>query len=481
MKKENIETYLSDASNYHGSAEAVYSPKNVFEIRGIIKKYSDKNISVTCQGARTGLTGSGVPDSGVVISSENLNKISFDEKTEKVICGPGVIHKDLDDFLINYNRFLPPNPTETLSMIGGNVGTNASGSRTYKYGAMRNWVSALSVVLPSGEILRLNRNDNSQNSKERQIFLRSENNMEYLVDVSEIGMPNIKHAAGYFLKKDMHAIDLFIGSEGTLGFIYEIELETLPLPESILGLLIFFDRKEGMLDFVENLQSNKSLIKGGPRLIEYFGKNALDTLRGFYPQIPNKSVGAIWIEEELGEGEGEDEFNNLEQWMGLISKYSELSDETWTAQNEKEHRFFAEFRHKLPEEIYENLAGKNKQKIGTDCAVSRDKFRDYYHWLYKKLDEINMSYLVFGHIGNSHVHANLFYENDEQMKKAKTFYQKLVTETLRLGGTVSAEHGIGKIKKEYLKQMFGEKNLEIMKNIKKTFDPKNIFGRGNMF
>jgi D-lactate dehydrogenase (cytochrome) len=478
MKSENIETYLSDASNYLGNAEGVYSPKNVSEIQQIIKKCSDENILVTCQGARTGLTGSGIPEGGVVISSENLNKINFDEKTKKVICGAGVIHKDLDDFLSERGFFLPPNPTETLSMISGNVGTNASGSRTYKYGAIRNWVSALSLVLPSGEVLRLKRDDDSQKSVNGKINLKSDGGEEYEINVAGIGMPEIKHAAGYYLKKDMHAIDLFIGAEGTLGFIFEIELETWPLPSGVIGLIIFFSSSGGMLDFVESLQNGKDL---SPRLIEYFGKNALGLLNKFYPQIPENSVGAIWVEEEISETGGEHNDKILEKWMELIENHSGLPNQTWMAQNEKEHRFFAEFRHKLPEEIYENLVGKNRQKIGTDCAVPRDKFRDYFHWLFSKLEEINMPYLVFGHIGNSHLHANLFYENDEQMKKAQSFYQELVTETIRVGGTVSAEHGIGKIKKEYLKQMFGQKNLEIMKNIKKIFDPQNIFGRGNLF
>ncbi len=479
MKSENIETYLSDASNYTGKAEGVYSPNNLSQLQDIIIKCAIENTPVTCQGARTGLTGSGVPDLGVVISSENLNKISFDGKTKKVNCASGVIHRDLDMFLGNKGRFFPPNPTETFSTIGGNIGTNASGSRTYKYGAMRNWVSALSIVLPNGEILRLNRRDASQKSKNGQIILRSGARASYKINVSDIGMPKLKHAAGYFLREEMHAIDLFIGAEGTLGFIYETELDTLALPSEVIGLIIFFDEKNAMLDFVESLQKGKSNECPDPRLIEYFGENALGILRDFYPQIPKNSVGAIWTEEEVGKGDDLDEI--LERWMELISEHSGLKDETWTALDEKEHRFFAEFRHKLPEEVYENLANSSMQKIGTDAAVPRDKFRDYYRWLYKKLNEMNMPYLVFGHIGNSHLHANVFSENDEQMRRAKEFYSELITQTIGLGGTVSAEHGIGKIKKEYLLEMFGEESVEIMKKIKLIFDPENIFGRGNLF
>lgn len=482
-KIDEIENYLTDASNYKSKADKVYIPKDKNELKNLIKQLFNNDIPFTISGARTGLTGSACPDTGVIISLEEFDKINinYNEKIARVGCG--VIHNNLDKELDKLNLFFPPNPTETNSSIGGNLGTNASGSRTFKYGATRNWVKSIKMLIANGEEVHIERNQ-VKTSNNKFTFSTIEGN-RYELNIDDIGMPNIKHAAGYYIKKDMDLIDLFIGMEGTLGIIYEAELIVLEKPENILGLIIFFDSKTSMMDFVNEIRrisiknNNQSIINNddiSARLIEYFDRGSLDLLRNKYSQIKTDVECAIWVEQEYI-------FDNedliLEKWYSKIEEYSVSPDDTWTALNEKEHQEFHDFRHELPIQVYEHLSFKN-EKIGTDTAVGINNFDEYYNYLYDKLDSLGLPYLVFGHIGNCHLHANIFYNTSEEMQKAKAFYFEIIKETLRLNGTVSAEHGIGKMKKIYLEEMF-KNNINLMKDIKKILDPKNLLGRGNLF
>lgn len=474
--KSTFENYLKDASNYSGDCDKLILVENKDEIISIFKDANLSNTKITIQGSRTGLTGSAVSENGILISSELLNHCNIDFDNKFAWVGPGLKYFELNDQVKKYNLFFPPNPTETTSSIGGNIATNASGSRTFKYGATREWVEEIKIILPNGDDLHIKRGST-----------KVENNiikfLNYEIEFEDIFMPEIKHAAGYYLKNGMDLIDLFIGSEGTLGFIYDVKLKLLDIPNELIGLIIFFKNKDEMLSFVSEVR-NVSIInfnKTGEisaRLIEYFDKNSLNILKNHYPQIPVNVHSAIWIEQEVENSTNIDDY--LEKWLNLIEKHSSLFEETWTALTDSEHIEFAKFRHKLPEEVYENLANKNIQKIGTDTAVESSIFNDYYDYLYNELDLLELDYIVFGHIGNSHLHANIFYQNTDEMKKAKEFYKRLINYTVNLKGTVSAEHGIGKIKKEYLEIMYKNK-INVMKNIRKLIDKNLILGEGNLF
>lgn len=472
--KSTFENYLKDASNYYGDCEKLILVENKDEIIDIFKQANIENTKITIQGSRTGLTGSAISDNGILISTELLNHCNIDINNKTVWVGPGLKYFELNDILKEQKLFFPPNPTETTSSIGGNIATNASGSRTFKYGATRDWVMELKIILASGEDLHIKRGE----------YIVKNNRIkfsDYNIHFDDVFMPEIKHAAGYYLKNGMDLIDLFIGSEGTLGFIYDAKLRLLDIANELIGLIVFFRDKTELFDFLEETRdlSIKNFELDGEisaRLIEYFDENSLKILRNHYPQLPDSIHSAIWIEQEV-----ESNIDNyLEKWFELIEKNCSLANHTWTALTDNEHIEFAKFRHKLPEEVYENLANKNIQKIGTDTAVESKYFKDYYDFLYKELDSLKLDYIVFGHIGNSHLHANVFYQNENELRKAKEFYKKLIKYTVGLQGTVSAEHGIGKIKKEYLELMYGSK-LNEMKKIKKSFDKNIILGYGNLF
>ena len=483
---DTLETYLSDASNLKGVSNQVIIPENKDELKQIIIQLFNSDKSFVISGAGTGLTGGKVPNNDVILSIEKLNEILEINGDKKFVrAQAGVTLLQLEEELNKHNLFLPPNPTEKNSSLGGNVANNSSGSRSFKYGSIRNFVRELSVILPNGKELKLKRGKNFAN-KNNMTLLTCENS-KINIDFAEIIPPDTKHAGGYFLRSNMDVIDIFIGSEGTLGVIDEITLSVNDKPDKVLGLLIFFDSEKKLLDFTDSIRqksiinNNRSIQKNNgiaARLIEFFDENSLELLREKYPQIPQDSKGAIWIEQEYIEN---NENEMLEKWFEVISIFSALADSTWVATNDNQHKNFRDFRHQLPLQVNEIIVRNRMRKIGTDTAVPTKNFRVYYYYVKEMLIETQLDYVIFGHIGNCHLHANLFPKNELEMNKALEFYQLIMQKAIKLGGTISAEHGIGKIKKKYLQEMIGEKGIESMKKIKNALDPKNLLGRGNLF
>jgi len=417
---------------------------------------------------------------------EKLNRIiQINTKDRTAILEPGVIITDFQNELKEKGFFYAPNPTETNSMIGGNISTAASGARTFKYGTTRDFVKRLKIILSNGHLLELKRGEIFE--KDAVILLFDNKKTPYKIPVEDIDMPNVKHAAGYYLKNGMDAIDLFIGSEGTLGVIAEIEVGILKIPEKVLGLIAFFNDENKMLGFVDEVRE-KSIVNNkkdyltnqhiSARLIEYFDNKSLDLLRNKFPQIPVNSAGAIWIEQEYA---SVNEDLILTNWYELINQYSSLADFTWSAMNENEHKKLSEFRHELPLQVYELITKYNSIKIGTDSAVPSKYLKEYYRYIKEQLNNSGITYFLWGHIGNSHFHANLLSKDEVELVKAKEIYKNCIGKALEYGGTVSAEHGIGKLKKEYLLQMYGNEKIEIMRRIKLSLDPENILGYGNLF
>ncbi len=245
---DEIQNFIVDASNTKGYCDAVYFPENKKEIIEILKKANTEKTSVTVSGNHTGLTGAGVPRGGIVISTEKLNKIlEINTDDNFALLQPGVI---LADFLVelkSQNLLYPPDPTEDNCFIGGTVATNASGAKTFKYGPTRNYIDELEIVLADGEVLVLKRSQNIANNY--NLKLKTESGKEILLDLPDFEMPDTKNASGYFCKKNMDAIDLFIGSEGTLGIISKIKVRLLPAPEKLLSCVVFFDSENDALGF----------------------------------------------------------------------------------------------------------------------------------------------------------------------------------------------------------------------------------------
>lgn len=483
-KQDELQNYLTDASNYKGSCEAVYIPQNKEELRKILKEANELKTKVTIAGAGTGLTGARVPEEGIVISTEKLNQIiEINTENNYVIVEPGVYLSHLLDELKKVNRFYPPDPTEKNCFIGGTVATNASGAKTFKYGATRNFILELEIILSDGDEIYIKRGEVFANGN--KLILTTKSGKEISIDLPEINLPVTKNASGYFIKPKMDAIDLFIGSEGTLGVFTKIKLKILPYPERIISMVAFFKDEIDAINFVGRTRDisfqtrAKNLSDEIDALaLEFFDGNSLKFLSFDFPNIPPKSNAAVWFEQEANLST-EDKL--IEKWFSLISEYNVDEEKIWFATNESERKQIEEFRHAISWKVNEYITRNNFRKLGTDVAVPDNEMKNFYHFLTNLMSTSNIDFVLYGHLGNSHFHLNILPKNENEFLSGKELYRKICLKAIEFKGTVSAEHGIGKIKTEYLLDMFGKEIVEQMKAIKKKLDPNYILGVGNIF
>jgi D-lactate dehydrogenase (cytochrome) len=484
---DQLTNYLTDASNMPGGyAEKLFIPESAEEIAEILREANEKKIPVTISGARTGTVGGAIPFGGYVVSLERLNKIAkIDKDTKTVIAGAGVILRDLQKAVEAEGLFYPPDPTEWSCQVGGTVATNASGSRSFKYGATRNYVNALKVALASGDILNLRRGETVADEN-GVLELRTEQGNVVTAKRPTYKRPHVrKNVSGYFNHKPLDAVDLFIGSEGTLGVIAETELSLLPMPEGFFSGIVFFENESDLLAFVTDARevsfaNRRSQIGNSfdASLLEYFDKNALDFIRERFPEVPGNMQGAIFFEQETT---AETEDILFEQWNELLEKHNADVDRSWFTTTDQDREKMREFRHALPVTVNERIARYDRKKVGTDMAVPDEKFPAFLKFYKDTLNASGLDYVIFGHIGDCHLHANLLPKDETEAEKARHIYGRCVAQAIMLGGTVSAEHGIGKLKRKYLDAMMGERYLNEMAELKRAFDANGILGRGNMF
>jgi D-lactate dehydrogenase (cytochrome) len=422
----------------------------------------------------------------------------------------------LQRFVESENLFYPPDPTERSCFLGGTVATNASGARTFKYGPTRNYVRRLKIALASGDLIDLRRGEPRADPR-GQIEIPLSSGRLLKAQLPTYRMPHTrKHASGYYVAPEMDVLDLFIGSEGTLGVITEVEVVLLPKPEGLLSGIVFFNFEEQLLAFVREARSlslakrrsrdgevsrlgtfiEKALevsareVNGqrdpddqssqliDARALEYFDDESLKFLRQKYETVPVEALGAIFFEQETTPAT---EDSLMTDWLSLLEKHHALTDRSWFATNEQDQAKLREFRHALPVLMNEWFARHNQRKVSTDMSVPDEAFAEMLRFYKSTLRASELRYTIFGHIGDNHVHVNILPQNDDEAAKARDIYLRFVKRAVEVGGTISAEHGIGKLKREYLRLMYGEEHLREMAALKRAFDPAGILGRGNIF
>lgn len=394
---------------------------------------------ITIAGGWTGLTGGSVPLDGWLVS---LNKFcNIQVGSGRVIAGAGVSLKELQT-ACGPRQFYAPDPTENTATIGGTIATNASGSRSFRYGSTRAHVLALKVAFIDGQVRTFHRGEAID------------------FDVAALPIPNTtKYTAGYPLRPGMDWIDLLVGSEGTLGIVIEAELRLLPTPEELLAGVVFFRNDAEALEAVQAWRSIPSL-----RMLEYFDRNSLRLLRTRYSEVPEQAGTALLIEQE-----GPD----------LDALEDRITGDSWFALSDTDRERFRQFRHALPEMVNEIMRRRGFLKLGSDYAVPLDRNREmlaFYHDRLKGFD-----YVIFGHIGDAHPHVNLLPGTPEQFDAGKEIMLEFAREGVRLGGTVSAEHGLGKRKAHLLGIQYTTDPIDAMRAVKRRLDPQWLIGRGNLF
>lgn len=487
---DEIQDYLADASYMKGGhAGRVTFPESDEEVATILRQANQDQTPVTVSGAGTGTVGGRVPFGGIVLATDKLNRMTLTGK--RCVAEAGVRLLDLQSAVDAQTLFYPPDPTERSCFLGGTIATNASGARTFKYGPTRNYVERLKVVLASGEIFDLRRGELFADPDGKVALpLSSGNSLE--AQLPTYVMPQVrKHASGYFVAPDMDVIDLFIGSEGTLGVIIEAELKLLPKPVGLLGGVVFFGDEENLLAFVRearerslaNRVRSPTVREGSSngidaRALEYFDEESLRFLRQKYESVPDNAAGAIFFEQETTPAT---EDHLMKDWLDLLEQHQALANESWFATNEADQAKLREFRHALPVLMNEWFARYNQRKVSTDMSVPDDAFAGMLRFYQEALSGGDLRYTIFGHIGDNHVHVNILPRDDEEAKRAWETYRSFIRRAVELGGTISAEHGIGKLKRDYLAVLYGENHLREMAALKRAFDPNGILGRGNMF
>jgi FAD/FMN-containing dehydrogenase len=449
-----IEPYLDDASGYRGEADQVFLPSDLNELREIVKAATARRIPLTVSGAGTGLTGARVPHGGWVVSLDRFRSIEI--MPGRARCGAAVTLDQLQEAAAPMKQFFGPNPTESAASVGGVIATNAGGARSFHYGSVRRHVLALEVTFMDGETRTFRRGD-------RVDF-----------PITPIRIPaTTKHSAGYFLKPDVEWVDLLAGSEGTLGIVTAAELQLFPEPTAILSGVVFFPLEEEALDAVDAWRPVPEL-----RLLEFVDGSSLDLIRERYPDIPAAAKAALLIEQNLKSQDDEE----VDAWAQRLHRQHALGEQSWFGFSAADRERFREFRHTLPVLTLEIVRRNGFPKAGTDYAVPIGRHREL-HAYYKQRCEavIPGQYWIYGHVGDANNHVHLFPASPEQVQKVEALMYEFAQKVVALGGTVAAEHGVGKSKTYLLKLMYSEAELEAMKAVKRKLDPRWLLGRGNIF
>ena len=422
--------YGYDNSKMHVLPECVLFVQNKFQIKDIVDYCYEKNISITTRGRGTGNTGGSVPiENSIVLSMEKMQKIiKVDLDNRLAIVEPGVINKTLQNTLEKYNFFWGPDPSsQEYSTIGGNIANNSAGPRAIKYGTPRDNILGLEFISGTGEI----------------------------------------HKTGVKTSKGVVGLDLtriFTGSEGILGILTEATLKILPKNNSIKTIEITFESTSDATNMIINLMTQPIT----PYKLEFIDEESIKLINNMKKDHYNKeSKSAILLELD-----GEEEYIEIisKKIINTIKKnnYKNLT----IANNKDEIESLWSARKSLSPALREI----GSYKINEDIAVPISNLTNLLNNLKIISKKYNIKIVNFGHAGNGNIHVNLLFDskNEKNSTNSKKCLEEIFDLTIKLDGTISGEHGIGIIKKKYIEKEIQNETLNLMKNIKKQFDPKNI-------
>lgn len=402
------------------------------QVSKIMKLAWERVIPVTVRGSGTGLVGAAVPVcGGILLETTKMNKIiELDSDNLTVTVQPGVLLMELAAFVEENDFMYPPDPGEKSATIGGNISTNAGGMRAVKYGVTRDYVRALTVVMPNGEIVKL-------------------------------GAKVAKNSSGYSLK------DLVVGSEGTLCIITEAVLDIIPLPKISLSLLVPFEDMKTAIEAVPKIFRSKVT----PTAIEYMSRDTIlfaeDYLGKKFPDKKNDAYILLTFDGNT-EAQVNEDMNTVAELcleIGAVDAYivdtEERKKAVWSARGA----------------FLEAIKASTSEMDECDVVVPVNKVDEFIRFTHRLAEEMGVRIPSFGHAGDGNLHIYICKDelsSDEWEKVLNETFDKMYQKAEELGGLVSGEHGIGFAKKGYLKKQLGDFPIEIMQGIKKVFDEKNI-------
>ena len=510
--------FLFDESRTMGRADYIAFPSNEAEMAEVIRWCAERRIQLTAQGALTGLAGGASPAGGLILNLQRMNRILGIFRTEDgVFClrvQPGLRLTQLrralllkaldvsgwDEVSLETLRdiragqlFFPPDPTEPTASLGGMASCNACGARSVLYGCTRAHIRGLRVVLADGRTAELVRGRDRASG--RDVCLPLTDGSFFRTELPDFETPPIKDA-GFFLRRNMDLVDLFIGSQGTLGIISELQLELMPAPGHLWGMTAFFPDDECALAYVRALKGRPD--RGVPSFdrkassIEFFDRNALQmvmrqkTVTPAFrrlPDIPDDGRCAVYA--EFCGSDPAEMIPALRSLSGLLEAVGGDPRSTWVARDALELEQLLFFRHSVPETI-DLIVEENRKNepsitiLSTDMAVDDDHFDELYHIYRHDLSVSGLPWVIFGHIGENHVHPNILARNRQEYERGHAIFEKWARDVHRMGGSISAEHGAGKIKRKLALIMYGPDRMRMLNRLKHSFDPEGLLGPGNI-
>ena len=436
-KKEDLLCYAYDATARTYLPDAVIFPENSKEISEVLQLANSDRFFVIPRGAGTGMTGGSLPvEGGVVMVMSRLNRILEIDKDNLIArVEPGVITGRFHKAVEKENLFYPPDPSSSdFSTLGGNLAECAGGPRAVKYGVTRDYVLGLEVVLPTGEIIKT-------------------------------GVATAKGVVGYDLTR------LIVGSEGTLGIITRITVKLLPLPEALRTMIAVFD------DMALAAETVSEIIRRGivPRTIEFMDNASIRCVERYLKMNLPVEAGALLLIEV--DGKTGEVGMLIEQLRTLCM--SQGAKDTKIAGNKEEIAVLWKARKAISPALFQY----GPDKINEDIVVPRSKIPDMVKKIEVLKEETGLTMVSFGHAGDGNIHFNIMLDkkNQDELKKAEAAIDALFEHTLELGGTISGEHGVGITKAPYIAKEIGSVELNLMKKIKKIFDPNGILNPGKIF
>lgn len=432
---EECAEYRSDDSRILGQLpDAVVLAESIEDIQATLRIASDTGVPVTPRSGGSGRTGGAVPvEGGIVLSTKSMNRlIDLDEKEGFVTVDPGVILSDLHDAVEAAGWFYPPDPSSlTVSCLAGNVAENAAGPRAFKYGATRDYVLGMDAVLPNGEAFFSGRRTK-------------------------------KGVTGY----DVTA--LLVGSEGTLAALGSVVLRLLPKPESTLTLLATFADRTAAARAVGSIIERRIV----PRCIEFLDEKTVSVMRDAGAPVSPAARSLLIVEVDGAETETER--------LGLLvgeacDEAGATSVEVATSSTARERLWDARRQMSFA------VRKRAKDKISEDVVVPRRRLVELLDEVERLGDVHRIDALAYGHAGDGNLHVNFLFDDEEQKRRVDAAVHDLFAATVRLGGTLSGEHGIGLLKAPYLHLEQSDEQIALQRRIKAAFDPTGILNPGKIF
>ena len=516
-----IAAYLDDASGFGpGRAAGVVRIHDEAEASAFLRQIAGSEVRVLPQAARSSVTGGAVPRGEVVLSVERLTEIGAVEARlggGRVRAGAGVRLFDLQRAVAEQGCYYPPVPTYQEAMIGGTVATNAGGAATFKYGVTRQWVHAIRVLLFNGDLLAIERGEVLAAPGEDFVIALTDGR-ELRVPVPGYDLPRLKKmSAGYYASDPLDLVDLFIGSEGTLGLVTEVTADLVTLPPATVTGLVFQESLAGALDLGAALRTaaSRARDRGDPRgpdvrAIELMDGRCLDLLREHGDTsrlritVPGPASSALLFEMELPEPVTDDEAqaalarlfdgeavadDPLSRMFSILRHHDALDDLELAFPGDRDRAdALLEFREAVPKRVNEILAGIRRdhpevEKVGGDLIVPPDRVPEMMRVYESGFSSRQLDFLVWGHLSDGNLHPNAIPRDRREVAAGFDALMEFADEAVRLGGCPLSEHGVGRnpVKQEMLRRFLGDDAIAAMRAVKTALDPEARFAPGVLF